>query len=95
MSVLKSQNKELVLLKKENKDMKTHLNSLESIKNVIESSSFEVENLLKNNVDSKSLATMVVTLKRELHNMELKKNDLRNMLKCSQKETQKKQNTVK
>lgn len=88
--MLKSENKLIDSYKKEIELLKSDQIKYEHIQIVLSSTVTEVDEMLKNQIMSKNeLATMVITLKRELQANERKKYEIRNALRSSQYDNRK------
>lgn len=85
----------LPLYEKKINELKEQLLTLENVENVVKSSVGEVEAMLKSNHSTKSLCTLVVSLKREQRSNEVKRNTLRQTLRVSQADCAKANNIQK
>ncbi|ALC42581.1 nopo [Drosophila busckii] len=89
ISILKNDARVVDELRKENKNLKQQIHTMESISAILTAGSAEAEALLKNETNPHVLANWVSTLKRELRQCETKKTELRNVLKLVQNDLRK------
>lgn len=80
MDILSSQRASLKAIENENIELKSRLDLMQSIESVLSASQKEVDEILKQNMNSKDLSVMVGTLRRELNNNEIRKNEFRKQL---------------
>lgn len=86
IDVLSSHRASFKLIETENKELKSKVNLLQTIESVLTASQKEIDEILKQNLNAKDLAVMVGTLRRELNNTELRKNELRKQLQSVRNE---------
>jgi len=89
IGVLKSDAHVVDGLRKENKTLKSQIQSMEGISAILAAGSADADRLLKNEADPHVLANWVSTLKRELRQCESKKTELRNVVKVVQNDLRK------
>lgn len=89
MNILKCENKLVDQLRKENKDLKSQIELMGSVEAVLTSTTSDVEKMLQEDNNNKTLCVWVVALKRELRISESKKTDMRNALKVVQHDLRK------
>lgn len=80
MDILSSHRASLKAVKTENTELKSKLDLMLSIESVLTASQSEVDEILKQKLDSKDLSVMVGTLRRELKSNETRKNELKKQL---------------
>lgn len=80
MDILSSQRASLKAIENENVELKSRLDLMQSIESVLAASQKEVDEILKQNINAKDLSVMVGTLRRELNNNEIRKNEFRKQL---------------
>ncbi|XP_055380102.1 E3 ubiquitin-protein ligase TRAIP [Condylostylus longicornis] len=89
VKVLKCETKLVETQRNEIDELKKQIQLMETVQKMISSTTAEVEQLLEQDSSSKSLATWVVLLKKELRACESKKADIRNTLKSVQHDLRK------
>lgn len=101
MDILSSQRASLKTVETENTELKSKLDLMLSIESVLTASQSEIDEILKQKLDSKDLSIMVGTLRRELKSNETRKNELKkqlqmikNDLRAEQEERRKLQDKV-
>jgi chromosome segregation ATPase len=80
MDIMKSHRANFKTIETENSELKSKLDLMMTIESVLTASQHEVDEILKQNLSTKDLSTMVGTLRRELNSNELRKNELRKQL---------------
>lgn len=89
MQVLKSEIKVVESLRSENKALKTKLQLLDTVNDMITANQDETERLLRECKEIRPLGICITSLKKELRNADSKKTELRNMVKALQNEVRK------
>lgn len=80
MDILKSHRANIKTVENENTELKSKLDLMMTIESVLTASQHEVDEIMKQNLSSRDLSTMVGTLRRELNSNEIRKNELRKQL---------------
>lgn len=80
MDILSSHRASYKTIENENAELKSRLDLMVTVETVLTASQLEVDEILKQKINTKDLAVMVGTLKRELNNNELRKNEMRKQL---------------
>jgi chromosome segregation ATPase len=82
MDILSSNRASYKAIETENTELKSKLDLMMSIESVLTASQREVDEILKQNLNSRDLSVMVGTLRRELNSNEIRKNELRKQLQA-------------
>lgn len=82
MDILSSNRASYKAIETENCELKSKLDLMMSIESVLTASQREVDEILKQNLNSRDLSVMVGTLRRELNSNEIRKNELRKQLQA-------------
>jgi chromosome segregation ATPase len=80
ISIYNSRNSQYKQLEAENNDLKSKIQNLASVECILFASQEDIDDVLKRQYSSQELYTMVGALKRELHQNELKRNELKKHL---------------
>lgn len=80
MDILSSHRASYKMIETENAELKAKLDLMMSIETVLTASQREVDDILKQNLNTRELSVMVGTLRRELNNNELRKSEIRKQL---------------
>lgn len=80
MDLLSSHRASVKAIESENAELKVKLEQLMLIESVLTASQSEVDDILKQKLNSRELSVMVGTLRRELNSNELRKNELRKQM---------------
>ena len=91
MDILSSHRASYKLLETENTELKSKLDLMISIESVLNASQPDIDEILKQKFNAKDLAMMVGTLRRELNNNEIRKNELRKQLQMVKNDLRKEQ----
>jgi chromosome segregation ATPase len=67
----------------ENLELKAKVNLLQTIESIMTASQKEIDDIMRQNLSTKDLTTMIGTLVRELNNTESRKNELRRQLQSA------------
>lgn len=101
MDILSSHRASIKAIEAENADLKSKLDLMMSIESVLTASQKEVDEILKQNLNTETLSVLVGTLRRELSSNEIRKNELRKQLqilksdlRCEQEERRKLQDRL-
>ncbi|XP_058834059.1 E3 ubiquitin-protein ligase TRAIP-like [Topomyia yanbarensis] len=86
--MLRGDRAQMIKLQQELKELKAKMSLMSTIEYVISATAKEVEELLANDDNPRTLAVLVTTLKRELKANEIKKNEMRERMKTIQNDLQ-------
>jgi TRAF-interacting protein len=83
-SVLRGECKRIEAFKRENDEIQAKLDLMTTVESLLTSTTSDVEEILAKDVDRKSLAVTVASLRRELKASDYRKNELRKVLQANQ-----------
>lgn len=86
MDILSSHRASFKAIQTENAELKSKFELMTTVESILSASQHEVDEILKQNISVKDLSVMVGTLKRELSNNELRKQELRKQLQMIKNE---------
>lgn len=95
MDILSSHRASFKSLETENAVLKSKISLMQTIESVLTASQKEVDEILKQNMDTRDLSVMVGTLRRELNSNEIRKNELRKQLQTVRNDLRAEQESIK
>ncbi|CRK96435.1 CLUMA_CG009851, isoform A [Clunio marinus] len=95
MDILSSNRANYKAIEIENAELKSKLDLMLSIESVLTASQKEVDEILKQNLNTRDLSVMVGTLRRELNNNEIRKNELRKQIQMLKNDIREEQEEIR